>query len=60
MNGNVYLVEKSYFKVGNDSKVVQKIYCIRQSKESCQDKRSKKRKCIERIAKINIDTLTWE
>ena len=60
MNGNVYLVEKSYFGIGKDieDKVVQKIYCVRQSKEKTEDGRIK-RKCVERIAQINLDELIW-
>jgi hypothetical protein len=57
---SVYIVEKKYFGLGDQkNKVIQKIYSLRQSKESCQDRRSKKRKFIERIAKINLDNMEW-
>ena len=61
MGKNFYLVEKSYFGIGKDieDKVVQKMYCVRQSKEKTEDGRIR-RKCIERIAPINLDELKWE
>ena len=62
MNGDVYLVEKGYFGLGknNKDKVVLKIYTVRKSKECMDRGGSRKRKSVERIARINLEKLNWK
>ena len=56
----VYLVERKYYGVSakNKDKFVSKSYSTRLTKEG--EKRTEKKKGVERVAKIDLDALNWE